>query len=236
MIVPSTAGSYEANSSRMYPASTLTASDSSIANIKVFEGDNDGSPTDELSATVLGIQSCVDHLFALSILIRRQRSKGRLPPPNTSFFPVESSLDITNILDKFPKIRRETPWLSQRLGNAIGQRRHIIQYRQQHRQGLARTTSSLETRDNDAESTIATTFLGDADPTQMDLDLSQKRASVCTFATSFMSSGSQDLDIGHRIADLDSLVLDGVHLSYGEAFECPYCRTIQTMENLVMWR
>ncbi|KAK3312892.1 hypothetical protein B0H66DRAFT_382716 [Apodospora peruviana] len=218
-------------------ASVLTADDSSIRSIKHITLDSEGDgPTDELSATSLGIRSCLDHLFSISILIRRQRPKGRLPSTTSGFVPVESSLDITGVWDKFPKVRRETPWLAQRLGNAIGQRRHVIQYRQEHRQNLADISRNPETLKADAKSTIATTFVEHPNSANDQVSLADKRTSFYTFATSFMSSRSQDVEIGHKIPDLDRLVLDGVQLAYGTPFECPYCRTIQMARNQVEWR
>ncbi|KAK4449677.1 hypothetical protein QBC34DRAFT_380135 [Podospora aff. communis PSN243] len=175
----------------------------------------------------------------MAILVRRQKPRGRLPSTITGFIPADSSLDITGVSDRFPRLRREAPWLTQRLGNAIAQRRDIIRYRQQHRRKLAEAAVDSADPIADAESTMATTYLEDphsADAITLSRLLVDKRASICTFATSFMSSGSEDLDIGHRIPDLDRLVLDGLQLAYGEPFECPYCRTIQMAENLIEWR
>lgn len=191
---------------------------------------------ERLSATSSGIRSAIDHLLALSILIRRDQPKGRLPTLSPSSLPNDSSPDIIGILDKFPKVRGE-PWLAKRLGNAINQRRHIIQYRQDHRRNLAGVIPEAS-RGDDAGSTIATTFHEHGDPSSAlaELDLSQDRASIRTFATSFMSSTSQSTDIGGRIADLDDMTLDGVRLQYEEPFECPYCRTIQVVANRFEWK
>ncbi|KAK0609445.1 hypothetical protein B0T14DRAFT_531959 [Immersiella caudata] len=192
---------------------------------------------EKLEATLSGIRSAINHLFALSILIRRERPKGRLPGSNlVSTHPDDSPHDIVGILDKFPKVR-DAPWLAQSLGNAISQRRRNIQYRQDHRRHLAEIGQQALDRE-DAGSTKATTFREVDDPSSAngEPDLSQNRVSVCTFATSFMSSASQSTDIGGRIADLDDMVLDGVRLRYQEPFECPYCRTIQTVGNVLEWR
>lgn len=42
--------------------------------------------------------------------------------------------------------------------------------------------------------------------------------------------------MGRRIPELPSMALNGVKLGYGEPFECPYCRTIQSCTNRLNWK
>jgi len=185
-----------------------------------------------LRELVLGIQSSVSHLFALSIIIRRHRPRGRFPPLD-SFTPVEASPDISGVSDKYPKTKR-APWLSKRLGNAITLRRQFIQYRQEHRQKLANAHLGGVIDDI---STLATTYVEDlksSHPGQSS-DVALNRLSVCTFATSFMTD-SEGQAIGRRIPDLTEMVMEGVQAEYDKAFECPYCRTIQTMGTRFEWK
>lgn len=190
----------------------------------------------ELEELVLSIRSSVNHLFGLSILIRRQRPKGRLPTLS-SFSHLESSPDIVNVTDKFPKVKQNR-WLAQRLGNAITQRRHSIQYRQTHREHLtASRGSEKNVLSDDTAITIATTF-EEAPEGNLDLltESSRDQQSIFTSATSLASNYDDDHSMGRHVPDLSDMVLDGVQLEYGEAFECPYCRTIQKVMNRFEWK
>ncbi|KAI0116546.1 hypothetical protein GGR51DRAFT_501709 [Nemania sp. FL0031] len=193
----------------------------------------DTEPIIETKELCLGISSSISHLFSLSILIRRQRPKGRLPNLQ-NFVPLEDSADITYVRDKFPKLT-ESPWLSRRLGNAITLRRETIRYRQVHRQGLAAPSGSEDTADNRTE-IVATTFAESESGQNQEVSNATDNASVFTSATSFMSSYSELDGSSPRIPDLSDMVLDGVPLQYMEPFECPYCRTIQNVANRLEWK
>ncbi|KAI1146630.1 hypothetical protein F4825DRAFT_456282 [Nemania diffusa] len=206
-------------------------------NGRLNKGDDGGiEPTSEVNELCLGIGSAISHLFSLSMLIRRERPKGRLPNPH-SFVPREHSTDITHVRDKFPKLAH-SPWLMQRLGNAITLRREALRYRQLHRKELAAQPRSDHVSDN-LSGIVATTFVdstNDSDEPKMQIENNQDRESVFTSATSFISSYSNLDDLGPRIPDLSDMVLDGVSLQYGGPFECPYCRTIQNVANRPEWK
>ncbi|KAM0425998.1 hypothetical protein ACHAPT_008627 [Fusarium lateritium] len=148
-------------------------------------------PTSELEQLILNLHSSITHLFSLSTLIRRRRPKGRLPKPD-GFVPFETSPDIKHVEDKFPKVRH-TPWLAKRLGNAITQRRQIIQYRQSHRDRLATVApeESVETATSmkRPSGTVATTYeeatqaetRGPGDRRSMRHVFSDLQPYVCTF-------------------------------------------------------
>lgn len=80
------------------PNKTTTGSSESF-NVR---SDGNRPEVNELDELLLSISSSISHLFSLSMLIRRQRPKGRLPALD-NFTPAESSPDITNVTDKFPK-------------------------------------------------------------------------------------------------------------------------------------
>jgi len=204
-------------------------------------GGGDAESTNELEQLLLNIKSAINSLFALSILIRRQRPKGRLPGM-ADFVPLENSPDIMHVKDKFPKSRNAV-WLAQRLGNAITQRRAALQYRQLHRKRLAAAQEADSAKPSAAETatvsdtpsgTIATTF-HEGPEGEAGLPASDRR-SIYTFATSFVTTFGEEEEMGRRIPDLSDLVLDGVQLRYGEPFECPYCRTIQSAANRFEWK
>ncbi|KAI3319726.1 hypothetical protein HD806DRAFT_258866 [Xylariaceae sp. AK1471] len=193
-------------------------------------------PTSEVDQLCLGIHSAISHLFSLSMLIRRQQPKGRLPNPQ-HFVPQEHSTDITYVRDKFSKLIH-SPWLVKRLGNAITMRREALRYRQLHRKDLATQSDSDDILDN-ISNVVATTFVESVsvrDEPRTDLVSHEDHTSVFTSATSFISSYSNLDELGPRIPDISDMILDGVSFQYGEPFECPYCRTIQNVTNRLEWK
>ena len=124
-----------------------------------------------------------------------------------------------------------------------------MQYRQLHRARLAKRKETVEagtarpdeTGTFDAD-TIPTTYqepdnlaltLGEAGNSK-DEDDRSTQVSILTSATSFVSDVDQN--VGVRIPDLSNMILEGVSLQYGHVFECPYCRTIQKVENRFEWK
>ncbi|KAM0228910.1 hypothetical protein ACHAP5_011815 [Fusarium lateritium] len=200
------------------------------------------SPTSELQELILVVASSINHLFGLTVLVRRMRPKGRFGSLDQL---IESPRDIVTVTDKFPKVR-EQEWLAQRLGNAVGRRRLFFDYRQQHRKRLATRTDAIgepsNDNDNDQEvqdaaTTIATTFEdnADSDPSRV-RQTALERGSIFTSATSLVSDYDQYQAMGRRIPDLPDMILDGNPLDYGGPIECPYCRTIQWFSNRSEWK
>ncbi|KAF5716303.1 hypothetical protein FMUND_6421 [Fusarium mundagurra] len=182
---------------------------------------------------LLSIRSAINHLFGLSMLIRRQRPRGRLP--ELEELVLESSPDISYLTDKFPKAKSNL-WLARRLGNNITGQRRLIQYRQHHRESLAkRDVKGLDSADT---ATIVATTFHEGDKSsgthQTSQDADSSRMSIFTSATSFLSL-EDGTTTGRSIPDLSDMTLDGVQLDYGEPFECPYCRTIQNVMNRYEW-
>jgi hypothetical protein len=97
-------------------------------------------PTSDLQELALIVAFSINHLFGLSVLVRRTRPKGRFRSPDK---PIESPRDAVTVADNFPKAR-EQERLAQYLGNAIGRRQLFFNYRQQHRKRLAPRTDAIE--------------------------------------------------------------------------------------------
>jgi hypothetical protein len=196
---------------------------------------------DELHELLLNMRTCVDHLFGLSMLLRRVRPRGRVRPLDAFQSSTNSHRDIVTVIDKFPKLK-QTPWLAERLGRATDQRRQFFSYRQQHRAKLGNVSKRSENLSGEDSATVgpvttvATTFEehdeGPSDPRDARLD----RLSVVTAGTSFVSDFDEAGQMGRHIPELSDMTLDGVQLEYNEPFECPYCRTIQTCTSRLMWK
>ncbi|EKJ76919.1 hypothetical protein NXS19_011110 [Fusarium pseudograminearum] len=195
--------------------------------------DGNTKTINELDELLAGIHSAINHLFGISILIRKQQPRGRLL--NLDDFTLESSQDITYVADRFPKAKSNL-WLARRLGNNISKQRKIIQYRQEHRASLAK--ESEQSGVGDTATVVATTYheidnLESSD--QVPKGVSSSGMSAFTSATSFQSLRDEE-GMGRPIPDLSDMTLDGVQLQYGEPFECPYCRTIQVAANRYEWK
>lgn len=202
-----------------------------------MSGGDNATATTELDELILSVHSAIGHLFGLSMLIRRQRPKGRLPILD-NFTPSESSPDISNVTDKFPKAR-STLWLAKRLGNEVTRRREIIRYRQHHRESLANKDNKRSAHAGRSDTaTLATTFQeaeSSGAASQVQQEAVSSRMSVFTSGTSYLSQDDGE-GMGRRIPDLPDMTLDGVQLQYDEPFECPYCRTIQEVKNRLEWK
>ncbi|KAK8011179.1 hypothetical protein PG990_010144 [Apiospora arundinis] len=193
-----------------------------------------GIATTELEKLLSNGTSAVKQLMRLSILLRRQRPRGRLPDLST--LNSDPSLDIRHVRDKFPKAA-ESPWLVKRLGTFNAQRRDLIQYRQIHRAKLAKRPKEHgpDAVVGNAPSTLATTF-DPNDPRNVFEETMSTRRTMATAQTSFASI-SIDRDTGDLfIPQLNDMVLDEIELQYNEEAECPYCRTIQVFCDATDWR
>ena len=198
-------------------------------------------PQDEIQGLVLNIDSCIDHLFRLSMLMRRLRPRGRTRDLN-SFAPSRDSLDSVTVTDKFPRVR-QSKWLAQKLGDSISQRRQYFAYRQQHRKRIAnRAPRVAPTADGvdmvvDNATTIATTFQETEEAfAELSVEADSDRRSAFSTATSLVSDYDEKHEMGRRIPDLPDMTLDGVSLEYGKFIECPYCRTIHVFSNRLEWK
>ncbi|KAI8663090.1 PX domain-containing protein [Fusarium sp. Ph1] len=193
--------------------------------------------TTELDELLASIQASVDRLFRLSMLIRRSRPRGR-QSTETGALGVDPSMDIRHVEDKFPKVK-EAEWLAERLGMAIAKRRAFICYRQLHHQRLTEQSQDLaedsKARSRRAPSTIATTY------EEGSINIEQHAAkllepSIITEAKSFATAFGADENGDLRVPDLTRLEFHGIQLKYFSTFDCPFCRTIQTVSSEREWR
>ena len=157
---------------------------------------------------------------------------------------------------KFGRVRRETPWLEKRLGKAITRRRQYLWYCRKHRDKLAleleeekkevwsaeRKTAVSGVRDQQSSkdakgyavgskpaSTLALTTASTLVPTNLDTveEESDGDRSETSYATSVGDDSSS-----HKLRVPPPPEESGK----GKHFECPYCRTIQTIKSLHSWR
>lgn len=200
-------------------------------------------PLTELTQLLINIQSCITHLFELSVLIRRDRPRGRTQPKGTDRWDLDPGPDITNVQDKFPKLK-QSAWLAERMGTWIAQHREYIRYRQRHRKKLVQVRGTPI--DLDKQSTLysgqvttkATSYHDPAIEIQLpteDIELSLP-ASIRSSATSFATTAPANIGAGRKIPELTDMWLDGIQLGYDTHVECPYCRTIQRFRDRYQWK
>ncbi|KAJ3497062.1 hypothetical protein NLG97_g2188 [Lecanicillium saksenae] len=194
----------------------------------------------EMDALASNIHGFINLLFRLSMLIRKQRPRGREIPD--SFPRHDPSFDIRHVRDMFPKTEN-SPWLATRLGKHITESKDIILWRQKHQQDMAGSHKSTDTENDVAEqsasvpdvaSGVATTYVTTA--TEAAAAFEESRApSVLSGKTSFADAMDVDESGELQVPELGRLTFQGVSLRYDEEFECPFCRTIQVFSTSVQW-
>lgn len=98
--------------------------------------DDLGSP-DELSELHLSVGDILTSLFKVSMLVKRATKRDRYAKAaSATDDPFLAEFDIRHIADKYPKIRMQ-PWLLERLGKAITQRRQFLRYCRNHKNRIA---------------------------------------------------------------------------------------------------
>jgi hypothetical protein len=101
------------------------------------------SGQDELSELFLSIGDVLTSLFRVSMLVKKATTRdryGRAASAKDKPYLVE--FDIRHVADKFPKAR-EQPWLLERLGTAITQRRQFLRYCRNHKNRIAHVSDSF---------------------------------------------------------------------------------------------
>jgi hypothetical protein len=179
--------------------------------------------------------------------------------------PFDSQYDIDHVRNKFPRLDRgDVEWLKIRLGKAITLRRQFLRYCRDHHEKLARVekeqigpTSPMElepeldattiggndprgTR-NDEVMTFISGLTGTLAPTTATtliptrLEALQETEDVIDddsrSQTSYATSGVEDDEINHMTV----IRLEEVRRT-AAPFECPYCWSIQTVNNQRAWR
>ncbi|KAH8650454.1 hypothetical protein BGZ61DRAFT_487849 [Ilyonectria robusta] len=193
--------------------------------------------TTELNELALDIRSSITDLFRYSVFLRRQQPRGREAPTGAGSRAPDASLDIRHTTDMFPK-SKDHPWLAERIGSAIAQRREYIRFRQRHQlksqPNSERTPNALGA---DTASTKATTYKESGESVMLpeesqDVSGHSTRTNATSFLTIFNNDGTDELGI----FDLERLIFKSVPLKYSEYVECPLCRTIQIFHKNSDWR
>lgn len=92
---------------------------------------------DELSDLHLTIGDTITSLMKVSTLIRKATKRDRYArAADAKGDPFIPDYDIRHVEDKWPKLQSQ-PWLSDRLGRAITQRRQYLRYCRNHRNRMA---------------------------------------------------------------------------------------------------
>lgn len=200
------------------------------------------SETDALGKTELdellhGLQLTIKGLFRLSVLIRREKPRDRISP-SFNLIPDEVDLGIRHVRDSLPKTKElSLMWLSQRLGEAISQRKAIIRSRQEenhYQKGKDMARIALADK-GETVFIIPTTISEESlDPQRAASFMSSRDqySSVNTFTTIFENGESDEL----RVPRLTSLMFRGVKLEYNMHLSCPFCRTNRVFSSDGQWR
>jgi hypothetical protein len=113
------------------------------ANRQISECEDDLASSDELSELNLSVGDIITSLFKVSMLVKKATTRDRYAKAASAkeaAFLVE--FDIRHVADKYPKLRTQ-PWLLERLGNAITQRRQFLRYCRNHKHRIAHVSVSL---------------------------------------------------------------------------------------------
>lgn len=215
------------------------------------------SPITEIDTLFEFCADTITNLFELSANIQQATTRDRYARAMAAKGDVlEESFDISHVGNKFPKLA-QTPWLENRLGQAITRRRYFFRYCRAHSSERSQA-AALETQTSvpepprqesstkknfaqqaasniisrAAQSTAklskATTFEPSKfKPPEDKANNSDDALSVTSFATSLA-----DVD-GHHRLKLPSLPASAVG---GKPFQCPYCWTIQECKRGRSWK
>jgi hypothetical protein len=119
------------------------------SNRKIADEDSDtdssdpGSGQDELSELFLSVGDVLTSLFKVSMLVKKATTRDRYArAANAKDKPYLAEFDIRHVADKYPKAR-EHPWLLERLGTAINQRRQYLRYCRNHKNRIAHVSGRL---------------------------------------------------------------------------------------------
>lgn len=179
----------------------------------------------------------------ISILIRNNTTRDRYARA-ANYKPLSSITDCMYVRDKFPKLENK-PWLRERLGNAITQRRQYLSYSNDHHHKIgfsddsatapsllqsaptpqqqlvdAMTPFDMISRPSLAPTTASTLQMTNL-PLHMPDSNDDDSESGRSRATSFASSKASDLgDRFNTIPELNSISKPG------QPFECCYCWAI----------
>jgi hypothetical protein len=106
-------------------------------NRQISGSEDDSDSPDELSELHLSVGDIVTSLFKLSVLVKKATTRDRYAKAaSAKDDPFLEDFDVRHVADKYPKVRTQ-PWLLDRLGKAITQRRQFLRYCRNHKNRIA---------------------------------------------------------------------------------------------------
>lgn len=115
----------------------------SRTNRQISGSEDDLEASDELSELNLSVGDIITSLFKVSMLVKKATTRDRYAKAasakDAAFL---TEFDIRHVVDKYPKLRAQ-PWLLERLGNAITQRRQFLRYCRNHKNRIAHVSISV---------------------------------------------------------------------------------------------
>lgn len=105
------------------------------------EDSDDLESSDELSELHLSVDDSITSLFKVSMLVKKATKRDRYAKAaSAKSDPFLAEFDMRHVADKYPKIRTQ-PWLLERLGSAITQRRQFLRYCRDHKNRIAHVSN-----------------------------------------------------------------------------------------------
>lgn len=112
-------------------------------NREISESDDDLESSDELSELNLSVGDIITSLFKVSMLVKKATTRDRYAKAaSAKEAAFLTEFDTRHVADKYPKLRTQ-PWLLERLGKAITQRRQFLRYCRNHKHRIAHVSVSI---------------------------------------------------------------------------------------------
>jgi ankyrin repeat protein len=168
------------------------------------------------------IGACITRLFRVSTPIRRAVSTDLYAKGlSWNHYQIDNQNDIARVGEKYPKLATEQfAWLQRRLCRAITQRRHYLNYVQNHREQLA---GSLHQEDQNQARASEPQISSNEEPL---LDSSSRQSTKSSVDGDFEPSTMA------KIPKLHELRMRGNK----EEITCPFCFEIKQFEDEHEWR
>jgi len=127
-------------------------------NRQISESEDDLESSDELSELNLSVGDIITSLLKVSMLVKKATTRDRYAKAaSAKEAAFLTEFDIRHVADKYPKLRTQ-PWLLERLGNAITQRRQFLRYCRNHKHRIAHVSISLFVRRSRLKRTFDSIF------------------------------------------------------------------------------
>jgi hypothetical protein len=199
---------------------------------------NEKSELDELFTAIAASNKS---LMKLSVVIRSSPARDDYNKAASRYKDWNPYADIGHVRERYGSAKGSTDWLLTRLGNAIARRRQFLKYRVEHSERMAGGWEEEEKPQKEGEkpektiaSTKATTFVGN------DAVYQREELDVVSFGsqTSYEQTVVGDETAGTKLTvpNPPKFAFPDVLFEYGEPFNCPYCSTVQTVQNKGAWK